>query len=537
MLLALVVVVFTAVAITLVACPRKKTGDAGRGGIASNAGGGQVEVIDNAIPPGAETGKMEIRVYVAGDRVGSDCEIFVFRPDDLEHAIAKPKDGETQLLEVGTYDVQVVYTDDSGMEHTKWFEGLEVAKDAILSEKLAFDFGSLTVEVGGAGTAYTAADIEVSVFPEGRSRKPVAEGAADAPIDLLDGKYDVLMELRKGSSRDEVWERGVVIAEGETTSIEVNFSGGSLVVRLQGGKSLPGAHVYVYDAGDTSNPVADGEPGEEMNIGPGTYDILVTLGGGGTRYEYWEKGVEVRRGKTNRVDIKLPVGSVKVNAFSSGGGQIAGTEFTVFVYESGNTSNSILAVNGAETFTLDEGVYDLRVEYTNSQNRPSVWINKVSIANGQHQTLRADFEVTSITTTVFIRDEELSGDKVQVYYYPVGDENKVAGSTISGQPAILEAGEYKIKVQWTGGPVVIEEWVATRRAESGKSLMVEHRLKAGWAVFKTKSGEVIGLSVRNVQVSVNLGDKILLPQGVYYLRTPEGETVTLDIGAGGTHEY
>jgi hypothetical protein len=536
----IVALAFVLIVSVIYTCQMKRFGmDRGTtaNGTHSNAGLPDLTTSQTyVVPEGADTGQIEVIAYVDEDRVGADSEIFVYRAGLHEEPLVQVKDGIVQILEVGTFDVQVIYTDDSGMKHEKWIENLQLVAGDTLSEKVYFDFGQLAIDVGGAGTSYTASDISVEVYPPGETNKEVVKSTADSVIDLLDGKYDVKLSLDLDNKEDELWEKDVEIKPNETTRVEVNFSGGSLIIRLQDGKSLPGAKVAVYKEGETSNSVAEGDPGEELNVDPGKYDVLVTVGEAKTKYEYWEKGIEVKKGKTNRVDIKLPVGTIKVNAFSSGGNQIAGTEVDVYVYNKGETSDSILSVNGAETFTLEAGVYDLRVEYTNSQAQPSVWIRDVNVKEGEHQTLRADFSVTSITTTVIVGNEELPGDKVQIYYYREGSDD-YSGLTISGQPAILDAGDYRIKVEWSGDQLPIVEWIGTKTAKSGESLNIEYKMNAGWAVFNTQSGELNGLSVENIKIDVSVGDKILLPAGVYFLRTASGESVTLDIGAGGTHEF
>ncbi len=531
---------FTLIVTMIYTCQMKKFGIGSRtDGDIPMIGDGQGDdalVGGYVIPEGADTGQLTVVVYVDKDRVGAESEIFVYRAGLHDSALVQIKDGIAQMLEVGSYDVQVVYIDDAGMKHEKWVEKLQLVSGESLSEKVSFEYGQLAVDVGGAGTSYTASDIVVEVFPTGETKKSVAKATADSAINLLDGKYDVRFYVEFIAGIDEVWENEVEVKPGLTTTVEVNFSGGALIVTLQKGKPLPGAKITVFDKGKTDNPVAEGDPGEELNVQPGVYDILVTIGEAKTKYEYWEKDVEVKKGKTNRVNITLPVGTIKVNAFSGSGSQIAGTEFDVYVYRKDETSNSLLNVNGADTFTLEAGSYDMRVEFTNSQAQPSVWIRDVGVTKGEHQTLRAEFSVTSITTTVKVGNEELPGNKVNIYYYREGSAD-YSGMTISGQPAVLDAGKYKIKVEWYGGEVNIEEWVGTETAEAGETLKLEHKLNAGWAFFNTQSGELNGLSVKNVKINVSVGDKVLLPAGVYYLKTADGEAITLDIGAGGNHEY
>jgi len=532
-LIGIAVLLLTVVVLSVfTGCPKKQAG--GTGTDSAGQGG---RVVRPTPSEATDWGHIEVRVYAGDERIGAESELFLYAPSDHKYAVAEIKDGISEKVPVGKYDLEVVYVDDYGSERIKWVEGIQIVAGKTFKEKVSFDFGRLAVKVGGAGTSYTASDISVAVFPSGEKRRAVAEGWADSSLEVLVGTYDVLFEIVKGGTPQKMWERGIEIQANRTTTVEVNFSGGSLIVRLQGGASLPGTSVDIFSVGNRSHPIARCEPGEEIDIDPGSYDIRIRVGRGSKAYEYWEENVNVAMGKTNKVDIKLPVGTVKVNSFSSGGGQIAGTEFTVFVYSPGDSSNAILYLNGAETFTLDPGSYDIRVEYSNSQNKPSVWIKGLSIRAGQHKTLRADFEITSITTIVKVGKEELPGNQVKVYYCYEYDESSYAGVTISGVPAILESGSYKIKVQYTGGPVLIEEWAGTHRAQTGKAITVEHSLKAGWVTFTKNSGQLSCLTQKGIEIAVNIGDKILIPQGVYTLTTPEGEIITLDIGAGGKHEY
>ncbi len=511
----------------------------------------QKKGIDQGIAPGTElstnivappisdeenAGELQILAYAAGERLGSSAQIFLYNPGDSKHAIATLSDGKPQKLNAGKYDVEMVYVDRFNVERIKWAYGLDVTPGTMLKEKIEFENGTISFDVGGAGTTYTAGDISVNVYAPGTTTRPVAQGTADSGIDVLEGTYDVQIELKKGTKSDEIWEKGIAVKPGETTSIEVNFSGGGLVVTVQGGTALPGAVLEVFSAGTTTNPAATGVPGENFEVPPGKYDIKLSVGEGKGAYEYWQKGVEVVKGKSNKVDLALPVGTVKVNAFASGGGQIAGTEVTIYVYKPSDTSSAVLYMNGAETFALDEGTYDIRVEYTNSQDKPSVWIRGAKVAAGKHHTLRADFQATSITTIVKAGNEELPGKDVQVYYYREGNDSNYAGAVIAGAPAILESGRYRIKVEYTGKPVSFEEWAGTFTAESGKAVTVEYKLKGGFVRFRNVSGELRGLSVRDVEIRVNTGDKVLLPHGVYTLRTDEGDVLTVEAG-GATIEY
>lgn len=515
-------------------CPRKQ-----KKGPDPGVGMGPETSTNIIAPPVTDeenAGELQIMAYAGGERLGSAAQIYLYNPEDNKHAIATLTDGAPLKLNAGKYDVELVYVDRFNVERILWAYGLEVVAGTILKERLEFLNGTLSFNVGGAGTTYTAGDISVSVYVTGTTTRPVAQGVADTSLDILEGTYDVKFELKKGTKSDELWENGVVMKPGETTSVEVNFSGGGLTVTVQGGSALPGAVVEVFSSGSTANPSAKGVPGENLEVPPGKYDIRITVGEGKGAYEHWKKDVEVVKGKSNKVDITLPVGTLKVNAFAAGGGQIAGTEITVYAYKPSDTSSAVLYTNGAETFALDEGTFDLRVEYTNSQDKPSVWIRGVKVAGGKHQTLRADFQATSITTVVKAGNEELPGNLVQIYYYREGDDTNYVGMVIAGAPAILESGLYKIRVEYTGKPVSFDEWAGTFSAESGKAVTVEYKLKGGYVRFKNVSGELRGLSVKNVLVNVNQGDKILLPHGVYTLRTPEGEAMTIEAG-GALIEY
>ncbi|MEP0814985.1 MAG: hypothetical protein HRF49_10015 [bacterium] len=530
---AIVAVVLVVIVVAVIATiPRKRPAGGGAG----------MDAAGNFIPPPSGpgepgkfdvegAGQLEIRVYAGEDRVGDSSELYVCAPDDHEHPVAEPEDGIAETLKAGDYDVLAVYKDKFGVERKKWKTGLTVEDGKLLREEIKFDFGYIAVDLGGAGTAYTAKDVEVAVFPPGDETSVLASGKADKPVKVLEGTYDVRLVLGTGKNSEPLWRRDVKVEEGKTATLEANFSGGSLVVILQGGKALPGAKVAVHESGDTSSPIAQGEPGDEFPIDPGTYDVKVSVGEGEGEYEHWEKGVAVEAGKVNRVNISLPVGTIKVNAFTTGGGQIPGHDFYVYVYNQGESANSIVKSSGEWTIALEPANYDLRVEYTNSQDKPSVWISGVAVAEGKHQTLRADFQSTSITVIATVGGKEVPGNLIQVYYYPAADTSRYITSTIGGVPATLSEGRYKIKVEYTGKPKSFEEWAGDVSLESGKAKTVTHALEAGWAKFVTTGGELT--DARNESHgTVAVGDEVLLPIGVYFLTNEEGVRLMVEVGPG-----
>lgn len=477
-------------------------------------------------------GGLHIIGFAADKRLGPEAQVIVYNSGDNRRAITRTEAGRQIRLASGKYDVELVYTDDFGIKRSKRAYGIEIEPGRTHLQRIEFQNGMLELNLSPDGTQTSNNEVVATIYSSASGTRPIIQGTLNSELVILEGTYDVKIETQHRARAQVMWIKNVVVKPTQRTILVVDFNKDSswLTVAVQGTTVLPGVVVKAFEFGKTNEPVAISEPGKYYQVSPGKYDIKVEVGKGNGAYEYWKRNIEVVSGKTNYADITLPVGTVKVNAFTVGGEQIPGTECTVFVYAPGDTSQSLLNMNCAETFALHEGTYDLRVEYTNAQDDPSDWIRGVRVMPGEHQMLRAEFKATGITTVVNAGGEEIPGNLMQVFYYRYGNDTEPAGIILAEAPAILESGWYRVKVVYTGEPLPFEEWAGTIYAESGKPLTLNYKLKGGYVLFSSTGGTITGTAIGSANIPVNIGEKILLPKGFYTFRTSNGEVKLIEVG-------
>jgi len=394
-----------------------------------------------------------------------------------------------------------------------------------------------TVLFGAASGTAGASKIHIglSAAPRNNDNKVAAGG-----VKVLKNR----LSFASSAIDEEVAAKPVTVRVGNISYKSSDGDKGLLLVAVNNEDYMPGTDVQVFEPGYPETPVAQAEVGEEIVLPAGIYDVKVGIGRSDARVECLSKGIEIPSDGGKKLSLTLPVGTIKVNSFTRNNErmnesnfitlrkQIEGADTTVYFYEPGNTSDNLFFVNGAETFPVDPGTYDLRVEFTAADDKQSNWIKNVSVVPGKHQLLQGYFSAWELKTDVYVGGDKLPADLFEVYYYPLGETENFVCSKVGSAPAVLSAGSYDIRVGLTKGPYNFKQWMGNTYGRSGQSRTFRADLDAGVLVCNREPGSISLEGESTILCTASLGDKIFLPSGSYTYITSSGEPKSFTVSKG-----
>ncbi len=195
------------------------------------------------------------------------------------------------------------------------------------------------------------------------------------------------------------------------------------------------AGITVYDAGEHAEPVWEGLAGEQYELPPGGYDVLIEYFG----QKYWRRGVELAGGEEA---VELPMGTLALEARSSRGDRLEGG---VAVYPPGATAGPP-AIEGEtfEDFAVLAGTYDVRVTLQGRER----WLRGVTIEQGDYETRTLVEPVGYLRVEVLDQDGEPLDAEAWVYGPASGHVPAALGK--SNRPLALLPGRYDVAVRWAG---------------------------------------------------------------------------------------
>lgn len=304
-------------------------------------------------------------------------------------------------LDPGTYDLRVTATELDG-DRSKTLSEVTIPDGGEIERTVDFSDGNLSVGITANGELQKG---WVGVFAADDEDKRIAQrypkaNAEDNPrtFRLPPGEYAIKVSA-EGIAAPLQWVRGIQVAAGETVSRSVDFSSGTLSVRLTANGELQKGWVGVFAADDDDNRVAQRYPkaNAENNprffrLPPGDYAIKTSAEGIAAPVQ-WIRGITVTAGETTERSVDFAAGTLSVGVTVDG--QLA--KGWVGVYPAGDEDNRLAqrypkasAENNPRFFRLPPGEYDV---YASAENVSAEgrWLRGIEIEAGTVVDRAVDF--------------------------------------------------------------------------------------------------------------------------------------------------
>lgn len=255
--------------------------------------------------------------------------------------------------------------------------------------------GTLRVIALREGKPFSA---EMAVFRAGERERlfltPTVTDQNDKGTELAAGIYDLKVVDTQNQMRPEIAVTGLRVEDGKMAEKSLDFSGGSLLVKVIKNKKPSLATLVVTRAG-MEEKVAESDTSVEnpqtLRLSVGTYDVRVTDGAVSPPVTVTLSGVSVTPGGAVEKTVDLSEGRLKVRVLKQGQPRLA----FVKIFKAG-TQKEVTAgdtsVGNPEEFQLLPGVYDIRVIDDEGDPPQTVALEGVVIEGNQTVEKTAEFK-------------------------------------------------------------------------------------------------------------------------------------------------
>jgi outer membrane protein OmpA-like peptidoglycan-associated protein len=297
-----------------------------------------------------------------------------------------------------------------------------------------------------------------------------------------------------------------------------------LKITVTNGNDASGdAHVDVRPAGQHNGDViAGGGSGDVIRLAAGTYDVEVTYIDGSARKVIWFDGMVLSGRIEKKVDMGLPVASLKV-VITNGGVDVGGNG-TFEVRPAGqHNADSIAYERSGGTVRVAAGTYDVDVRYQDGSVNKMLWLDGLALSGTVQKTVEVGAQLADVTWRITNHGQEVRDDAVYQIRPGGRHDGDVIASERSGGTVRVPAGDYDVEVTYAKGLLK-------------KIIWLDHQTLSG----KVDRTTELGLNPAQATVSATLngadvGDKArigITPAGrhdeIGDIRS--GETVALEAG-------
>ena len=383
--------------------------------------------------------------------------------------------------------------------------------------------GTGHLDITHIGPDQEPVDLAVGVYLADLPPEPwnlIASGRTGAPIELLAGTYDVVIDTTPFT-----WRRGVTIVRGETTGLTTGGYGRLLVSGLDAAGQPVDEWVFVYTPEDREKPVVVGDTNAALEVPEGVYIVRANLKPGVTFDD-----VVIRAGETT--EVALPAWGRLLLSGATGSGEPV--RESIWVYAPGDRNDVIASGDTNEAMPLPPGTYDIYVD-----RDPDKVYENVSIGAG------ATVEIALPSYgALLVRGVDAQGKPLfakGIYLYPAGGGDIVSSGMVN-ERLDVPAGTYDVDVD-------LEPDIWHRGVEIAPGATVEIELPQ-WGELEVRVTDPAGagvtrlvylyLSRDDAKSVVAFTDRArLVPPGSYVLRLdPTGafndvwldEPVTIEAG-------
>lgn len=208
------------------------------------------------------------------------------------------------------------------------------------------------------------------------------------------GKYDLKTIDSENQTRPEVALAGIVVEDGKTTEKTVDFSGGTLVLKVIKNQKPSFAYIEVRKNG-TEAKVASGDTSMEnpqsLRLSAGTYDVHLTDDKVSPPLTITLTGIDIKPAATVEKTVDFSEGRLKVKVLKGGQPYLG----FIYIFKAGTEEKvaaSDTSVDNPEEFKLLPGSYDIRVKDDESDPPVIVTIKGVQVEGNKTVEKTADYK-------------------------------------------------------------------------------------------------------------------------------------------------
>jgi hypothetical protein len=290
---------------------------------------------------------------------------------------------------------------------------------------------------------------------------------------------------------------------------------------------------YVFTPQDHDQIITSIQSHEIAVLSAGRYDLRVVF-----TVESEEKGVTwlrdipVEVGGHARREVQFQRGALLVEAHNAGE-KIPRGAANLTVYAAGDEQEEVVDSGLAGVpLSLQRGRYDVKVTFTDSNDRPSRWLRSLEIV--EDETLKESIVFSSGTLIV---DAAMAGVtqpvdfQIYVYYYAAGDHQQPVAYAPAGEPVVLEAGRYDLRAHFFRSHDQPDIWVRGIDLHAGQIAQQSVVFASGRLLVRAYDAggrELMGDDVflhvfaarqrSRAIVVARSGEELILAEGAYDLR-------------------
>jgi hypothetical protein len=368
----------------------------------------------------------------------------------------------------GSYDIQVIFTRARDVQ-VSWAHGVSLEGGRKYTEEVAFNSGELSVE---AVVGSDAGQALVYVFHPGDHNRVITSMPTGTPVLIAPGEYDLRVVLNDASGEKDVrWQENVPVQAGLQTRVRVPYHRGSLLIEARNGdQELPvgAVELAVYRAGDQNRELLDtGTAGTPVTLSAGRYDIAATFTASHDQPMRWLLDVEVEEDRTLDHQVSFDSGTLVITAKLADGDALERFQAYAYYYLAGKHEEAVAYSSVFDPVVLAAGLYDVRVNFFRSQDRPDIWIRDLRVSSGKQITRGVEFPSGQLLVRAFdAAGLELIGDTVFIHVYAAGERTRPVAVARSGQMITLTEGLYDVAAEDSRQPGE-RRWLERLQVASG----------------------------------------------------------------------
>lgn len=133
---------------------------------------------------------------------------------------------------------------------------------------------------------------------------------------------------------------------------------------------------------------------------------------------------------------------------NNAGVRLAPDDGRVYVYTTGSTEHLVAEGTFQQPLAIPRGRYDVRALFSRSRDQQSIWLRDTPLTAGEQAVHKIEFSAGEINIEATVGAEKTKQGQVVVYVFMPNQHDEIITSMGAGEPALLTAGAYDVRVVW-----------------------------------------------------------------------------------------
>ncbi|MCC6932877.1 MAG: VWA domain-containing protein [Deltaproteobacteria bacterium] len=285
------------------------------------------------------------------------------------------------------------------------------------------------------------------------------------------GTYDIGIEYEDDALKKEKWLLNEKLEGSIEKSVELGEAVSHAKVTITNSGVDVGRKAWwgVYKQGEHNSYLAYKHSGEEMTIGSGSYDIKIDFTDGDAHEERWLKNQVFNQNYNNTVELGLGLAELKIIVTNNG--IDVGRKAWWGIYEKDERANYLAYKLSGEKMTIQEGTYDLGVQFEDGAVRLARWTPDFEAKGKVEKTIELSAGMANLTVRVLRKGKHL--EKAWCGAYKTKKAPSYDAHSWSDKPMRLLIGVYDIGCFIAESGVTSEKWLDQREIKADTRLEIE----------------------------------------------------------------